>query len=71
MQSWSREAMEGRKELSLAAGVEGRADKKKESGTASRNKWTEERKGIVAKTCACQTFTITFFFKSQQSCILT
>lgn len=71
MQSWSREATEGREELFLAAGVEGRTVKKKESGKASWNKWTEEEwKRIVAKTCACRTFTITFLFKSQQSCII-
>lgn len=62
MQSWLRETVEG--EGGISFGCWGRGEnsqEERESGPASWNKWTEEEgKGTVAKTCTCQTFTITF-----------
>lgn len=60
MQSWLRETMEGEGGILFGCWGGGEnSQEERESGPASWNKWTEEGKGIVAKTCTCQTFTIT------------
>lgn len=61
MQSWFRETVEGEGGIMFGSwSVEEKVVKKKESQKQLHGK-SEEWKGIAAKTCTCQTFTITSY----------